>query len=88
MIDLTKETPLGVEAAAELMGVSRRTIENWFKCGLDRTRLGKLVYTSREALQRFAVSPDRPQSAQSLAEQEADRRADEAEAEMARRWGI
>lgn len=52
------ETPLALNDAARLFGVHRRTIENWIKRGLESRRLGRLIYTSREAIDRFAVEPN------------------------------
>ena len=63
MIDLTTESLLRVDEAAKLLGVHRRTVENWFKRGLESTKIGRLVYTSREAIQRFSRPVD-PQQIQ------------------------
>lgn len=52
------ETPLALNDAARLFGVHRRTIENWIKRGLESRRLGRLIYTSHEAIDRFAVEPN------------------------------
>lgn len=53
MVDLTREQPLKVEDVAALFGVCRRTVENWFDRGLERVQIGRSVYTSLEAIQRF-----------------------------------
>lgn len=53
-IDLAKETPLRIEQAAELMGVHRRTIENWLSRGLPYIKIGRIRFTTREAIARFA----------------------------------
>ncbi|MGC4002831.1 MAG: helix-turn-helix domain-containing protein [Pirellulales bacterium] len=62
MIDLANETPLRVNAAAELLNVSRRTIQVWFDRGLEHTKLGRTLFTTREALQRFSAqeTPETP----------------------------
>jgi hypothetical protein len=54
MIDLKRERPLSVVAAAQHFGVHRRTIEGWFRRGLERVKIGGRVYTSLEAVQRFS----------------------------------
>lgn len=56
MIDISRERPVSVKRAAAFMDVSQRTIERWFSMGLERTKLGGKVYTSRGALQRFAAA--------------------------------
>lgn len=33
--------------------VSERTVDNWFAKGLEKCRVGGLIYTSFEALERF-----------------------------------
>lgn len=55
MIDLTIETPLTIIEVAALFKVHRRTVEAWFSRGLEKARVGGRVYTTREAIQRFAV---------------------------------
>lgn len=60
MIDIRKERPLSIKRAAAVLDVDRRTIERWFQQGLDRIKLGGRVYTSREALFRFAAQESRP----------------------------
>lgn len=56
---LILEGPVRLNAAAEFMGVHRRTIENWIERGLEWCRMGKSekapIYTSRPALVRFAA---------------------------------
>lgn len=87
MIDLAKEKPVGVRKVAELFGVHRRTVESWFNAGLERVRVGGRVFTSLEAVQRFAsqdrnIQPSRP-TRRYRSSQEAD-----ADAELKRRFGI
>jgi hypothetical protein len=55
MIDMNRERLLSINAAAQHLGVSRQTICNWFRRGLDRAKLGGRVFTSREAIQRFSI---------------------------------
>lgn len=45
-----------------MMRVHKRTVEGWFKRGLERVKVGGLVYTTEEALQRFAKA-DQPSPA-------------------------
>lgn len=54
MIDFKREQLLKIDDVTHMMRVHRRTVEGWFKRGLERVRVGGLVYTSQEALQRFA----------------------------------
>ncbi len=54
MIDLAKEDPIHVNEVCKLFGVHRCTVEGWFDRGLEKAKVGGLVYTTREALQRFA----------------------------------
>jgi hypothetical protein len=60
MIDLSREQPLSIACAAQLLHVPPRIIKKWFSRGLDSVRIGHLVYTTREAIQRFAepVTPE------------------------------
>jgi predicted site-specific integrase-resolvase len=60
VIDLRKERPISIKRAAKVLDVDRRTIERWFQQGLDRIKLGGRVYTSREALFRFASQESHP----------------------------
>lgn len=79
MIDLTKETPLRIKEAAKLYDVHRRTIENWIGRGLECATIGRLVYTSKEAIQRFSREMVRPiGAALDRSESSAARRASEA----------
>lgn len=52
--DLTCETPLQVSDVMKRFSVCRRTVENWFASGLEGMKLGGRVYTTVEAIQRFA----------------------------------
>ncbi len=55
MIDLAKEQPLTVDQACEMFNISRGTLDNWFDAGLGRVKIGRRVYTTREAVQRHAA---------------------------------
>ena len=55
MIDLKRERPISVSGVANRFGVHRRTVEGWFRRGLERTKLGGRVYTTLEAIQRFGT---------------------------------
>ena len=65
MLDLSKETPLRIDDVAELFKVHRRTVDNWLRQGLEKKKLGRLVYTSREAIERFSERQREPQPEQS-----------------------
>ncbi len=58
MIDLRYEKPVTVAEVAKLFGVHRRTVEKWFGQGLERIKVGGRVFTTLEALNRFAVPED------------------------------
>lgn len=59
VVCVKSESILSVQGTMRLCEVSRRTVENWFDQGLERIWLGRRVYTSREALDRFKRT-DRP----------------------------
>ncbi len=54
MIDLTKERPLTVKKAAEFLCVHPHSVRRYFKQGLEHVIVGGRIYTTREAIQRFA----------------------------------
>lgn len=54
MVDLKKEKPVKLKQIAELFDVNRRTVEAWIKQGLDAKRIGKLIYTTLEEVERFS----------------------------------
>ena len=54
-MNFVTETPIRAKAAAELMGVHRDTIDEWFAGGLENRKIGGLVYTTREAIERFSL---------------------------------
>jgi excisionase family DNA binding protein len=85
-LDLAHETPLRVEEAAKLFGVHRRTIANWFARGLPYVQIGRIRYTTREAIARFAE----PGNCDSIHEADADtiRRSREAREFMRERFGF
>lgn len=66
MVDFVRETPLSVRRAAELLGVNPMTVRRWFKRGLDNTKVGGRVMTSREALNRFQKNGDSQQVVQAI----------------------
>lgn len=60
MIDFVNEQPMKFQQAAELLGVSYDTVWKWSIKGhrgkfLDSAKVGGLIYTSREAIQRFST---------------------------------
>src|SRR5689334_15786693 len=54
-ISLVNEHPLTVEEVIDTFKVHRNTVGKWFKAGLERVRLRGRVYTTLEALDRFAI---------------------------------
>lgn len=60
MIDLTKEKPLKIKEVAAKYSVHRRTVENWFKRGLEFVKIDRLVYTTQEAIQRYSQQNKAP----------------------------
>lgn len=53
MVDFVRETPLTVKDVCVLLKVCPLTVRRWMKQGLEWSKFGGRVYTSREALQRF-----------------------------------
>lgn len=53
MIDFKREKPISISRVANRFGVHRRTVEGWFRRGLERAKLGGRVYTTLEAIDRF-----------------------------------
>lgn len=58
MVDLAKDRLLKVNEVARRFRVHRRTVEGWMSRGLDCVMVGRLIYTSEEALARFAQPRD------------------------------
>jgi hypothetical protein len=58
MLDLVNEAPIHISEVQELFGVGRSTVEGWFTKGLEWCKVGGKVYTTREAIARFAIYPD------------------------------
>lgn len=54
MINLATEKPVSIKQVMELFSVHRRTVEAWFDKGLERVKVGGRVYTTMEAVGRFA----------------------------------
>src|SRR5262245_58029218 len=58
MIEFAREQIISVKRLAEKPEVSPETIRRWFRQGLEKKKIGKKVYTSLEALDRFTgVTP-------------------------------
>lgn len=85
-LDLTTETPLRVEEVAKLFGVHRKTVENWFSQGLAYVKIGRIRYTTREAIARFAQPGTQPLAP--TAYDDAARRAQAATEAMRLRFGL
>jgi hypothetical protein len=90
MIDLGKEHLLKIADVAERFNVHRRTVESWMGNGLESLRMGRLVYTSVEALERFSQPRDleAEQEARERASAKPGRRQRRAMDEAARRHGL
>lgn len=86
MIDLSRETPIGVADVARLFGVHRNTVEDWFDAGLESVKLRGRVFTTREALNRFA-KPREP-AAEPPKGTQRQMKADTAARELEKRYGI
>jgi hypothetical protein len=54
VIDVASEKLVPVKKLSQQLDVHRRTIERWFEQGLDSIRIGRKVFTTRAALDRFA----------------------------------
>lgn len=54
MVSFAKEQVIGVQRLSKRLGVSSDTIRRWFKQGLERRKVCGKVFTSLEALDRFA----------------------------------
>lgn len=55
VVDFVTETPVKLSKVCVLFTISRRTLDKWLKAGLDARVMGdKLLYTTREELQRFS----------------------------------
>lgn len=88
MVDLAVETPMRASEVCAVYKISRRTLDEWHADGLDMVRMGKkLLYTTREELQRFARSmhPATSQPVQSQSELNA---ADRDREEVRKRFGL
>lgn len=55
MLDFKREEPVLIADVAKRFNVSRRTVDNWIAKGLEAEKLGGLVFTTWEAISRFAV---------------------------------
>lgn len=55
MPSLIDEQPLKITEVATRFRVHRRTVERWFRTGLEHYRLGTNTFTTLEALGRFAL---------------------------------
>jgi transposase len=65
MINVTKESLIDFKAAAKQFGVTIQTIRNWANRQtlprLETVKIGGMVRTSLEALQRFVIYSDETQ---------------------------
>ncbi len=88
MIDLSKEYPMSIADVAGICKVHRRTVESWFLAGLEKAKIGGRVYTTREALQRFAQIEDQEQVTKKKFDAAMRRENRLAEAKVKRQLGI
>lgn len=64
MVDFANGTPIKASTVCQEFGISRRTFDAWMADGLRVFRMGKkLLYTTREELQRFARAVEAVQPA-------------------------
>lgn len=68
MVQFAKEQVIGVQRLSKRLGVSTDTIRRWFRQGLERRKVGGKVFTSLEALDRFAGDPIAPTPAREFTE--------------------
>jgi len=60
MVDLIREEPLKITDVSARFNVHRRTVERWFRTGLEHYYLGGTPYTTLDALARFSRVPATP----------------------------
>lgn len=53
MVDFARETPIGVGSLAARFDVNPVTVRRWFTRGLEFGKIGGLVFTTLEAVNRF-----------------------------------
>lgn len=90
-LDLVHETPLTTEAAAELLGVTPKTVGEWMRRGkLESTGIGKRRYTTREAINRAQTggAPPTSQEREEAESAEYVRRAEKVAAETIERFRL
>lgn len=61
MVDIAREQIVPLEEVAKKFGVTLQTVRNWTKRGkhrLEAIRVGRVVRTSWEAVQRFAANSE------------------------------
>lgn len=78
MSHVVTEQLLTVQDAARLLRVHTKTVRRMIETGLEASRIGKRIYTSREAIERFSkpVTPraDQQTIAQKKSYEEARKR--------------
>lgn len=53
MVTFAQEHVISAKRVQKMYDVSDDTVRRWFKQGLERIKHGRIVFTSREALDRF-----------------------------------
>lgn len=53
MIDVTREKIIWARIMAQRLNIDQRTLERWFKDGLESVKIRRKTYTTWEAIDRF-----------------------------------
>lgn len=86
VVDFVTETPIKLSKVCRLFEISRRTLDNWISQGLHVKPMGeKLLYTTREELQRFSDRFERNVQPEASSD---DRAALRAEQEVRERYAL
>ena len=54
MLSVAHEQLMTIRQAASLLGVTEATVRRHIERGLEAVKIGKRIYTSREAIERFS----------------------------------
>lgn len=54
MVSFAREQTISLGTLAKRLDVHKDTIRDWFRRGLEHKRIGKMIFTSLEALDRFS----------------------------------
>ncbi len=53
MLDLTRKKPIKIADVSKWLGVKPEIVKAWLSRGLEHAKIGSVVFTSREAVERF-----------------------------------